>query len=114
MQLITPMFASVDGVVQGVGAPDEDRSGGFERGGWTTPYFDHETPARPPDWRGHPKPRRSLMAIRTARTAWNGTLQEGSGQVELRSSKVGTFDVSFPNRTAEDAGGTTSPEELLA
>ena len=54
------------------------------------------------------------MAIRTARTAWNGSLQEGSGQVELSSSEVGTFDVSFPKRTAEDAGGTTSPEELIA
>ena len=68
MKLITPTFTSVDGVVQG-SAPDEDRSGGFERGGWTTPYFDHETPARPPDRRGRPEPRRSRMAIRTARTA---------------------------------------------
>ena len=54
------------------------------------------------------------MPTRTARTAWNGTLQEGSGQVELSSSHVGTYDVSFPKRTAEDAGGTTSPEELIA
>jgi len=54
------------------------------------------------------------MPTRTARTAWNGTLQEGSGQVELSSSKVGTFDVSFPKRTADEAGGTTSPEELIA
>lgn len=54
------------------------------------------------------------MATRTARTAWNGTLNEGGGQVELSSSKVGTFDVSFPKRTAEDAGGFTSPEELIA
>src|SRR5918997_2649645 len=54
------------------------------------------------------------MAIRTARTAWNGTLQEGSGQVELSSSKVGTYDVSFPKRTADEADGTTSPEELVA
>ena len=54
------------------------------------------------------------MATRTARTAWNGTLQEGSGQVELSSSKVGTFDVSWPKRTADEAGGTTSPEELIA
>jgi osmotically inducible protein OsmC len=54
------------------------------------------------------------MPIRTARTAWNGTLQEGSGQVELSSSKVGTYEVSFPKRAAEDAGGTTSPEELIA
>jgi osmotically inducible protein OsmC len=54
------------------------------------------------------------MPTRTARTAWNGTLQEGSGQVELSSSKVGTYDVSFPKRAAEHADGTTSPEELIA
>jgi osmotically inducible protein OsmC len=54
------------------------------------------------------------MPTRTARTAWNGTLQEGSGQVELTSSRVGTYEVSFPKRAADDAGGTTSPEELIA
>ena len=54
------------------------------------------------------------MPTRTARTAWNGGLQDGSGQVELSSSKVGTYDVSFPRRAADDAGGYTSPEELIA
>jgi lipoyl-dependent peroxiredoxin len=54
------------------------------------------------------------MPTRTARTAWNGGLQDGSGQVELTSSGVGTFDVSFPKRAADDADGTTSPEELVA
>jgi osmotically inducible protein OsmC len=54
------------------------------------------------------------MPTRTARTAWTGTLQEGSGQVELASSKVGTYEVSFPKRAADDADGTTSPEELIA
>ncbi|MBW0104331.1 OsmC family protein [Pseudonocardia sp. KRD291] len=54
------------------------------------------------------------MPTRTARTAWNGTLQDGSGQVELSSSKVGTYEVSFPKRAADDAGGNTSPEELIA
>jgi lipoyl-dependent peroxiredoxin len=54
------------------------------------------------------------MPTRTARTAWNGTLQEGSGQIELTSSKIGTYDVSFPKRAADDADGTTSPEELIA
>ena len=54
------------------------------------------------------------MPTRTARTAWNGGLQDGSGQVELTSSGVGTYDVSFPKRAADDAGGTTSPEELIA
>src|SRR3982750_1675025 len=54
------------------------------------------------------------MPTRTARTAWNGSLTEGSGQVELSSSKVGTYDVSFPRRAADDAEGVTSPEELIA
>ena len=54
------------------------------------------------------------MPTRTARTAWNGGLEDGSGQVELSSSKAGTYDVSFPKRAADEAGGTTSPEELIA
>ncbi len=54
------------------------------------------------------------MPTRTARTAWNGSLETGSGQVELSSSGVGTYDVSFPKRAADDADGTTSPEELIA
>jgi osmotically inducible protein OsmC len=54
------------------------------------------------------------MAIRSAHTSWTGTLMEGSGRVELTSSGVGSFDVSFPKRTADNADGTTSPEELIA
>jgi osmotically inducible protein OsmC len=54
------------------------------------------------------------MPTRTARTAWNGTLEKGSGEVELTSSKVGTYSVSFPKRVADQADGTTSPEEMVA
>ncbi|HEX5403698.1 MAG TPA: OsmC family peroxiredoxin [Pseudonocardiaceae bacterium] len=54
------------------------------------------------------------MPTRTARTAWNGTLEEGSGQVELTSSGLATYEVSFPKRAADEAGGFTSPEELIA
>ena len=54
------------------------------------------------------------MPTRTARTAWTGGLQDGSGQVELVSSSVGSFEVSFPKRAADEAGGVTSPEELVA
>ena len=54
------------------------------------------------------------MPTRTARTAWTGSLQEGSGQVELSSSHVGTRAASVPTRAPDDAGGTTRPEELVA
>jgi osmotically inducible protein OsmC len=54
------------------------------------------------------------MPTRTARTAWTGTLAEGSGQVELTSSGVGTYQVSFPSRAADSSPGVTSPEELIA
>ncbi len=50
---------------------------------------------------------------RTAKTRWEGTLAEGSGRVNLESSGVGTFDVSWPAR-AEEPNGKTSPEELIA
>jgi dihydrofolate reductase len=42
MKLTTITNVSVDGVMQGLGAPDEDRRGGFERGGWALPLFDDE------------------------------------------------------------------------
>jgi dihydrofolate reductase len=42
MKLTTITHMSVDGVMQGLGGPNEDRRGGFERGGWALPLFDDE------------------------------------------------------------------------
>ena len=42
MKLTTATQVSVDGVMQGCGGPDEDRRGGFERGGWAMGLFDNE------------------------------------------------------------------------
>jgi dihydrofolate reductase len=39
-QLELVEFITLDGVMQGLGSPDEDREGGFEHGGWAGPYMD--------------------------------------------------------------------------
>ena len=54
-----------------------------------------------------------MATVRTAEAHWEGSLMEGQGEVELVSSGVGSFEVSWPSR-AEEANGKTSPEELIA
>lgn len=40
-KLVVVNFVSLDGVIQSVLSADEDRDGGFDRGGWVMPYVDH-------------------------------------------------------------------------
>jgi lipoyl-dependent peroxiredoxin len=54
-----------------------------------------------------------VTTTRTASTTWTGGLADGKGTVTLESSGIGSYDVSWPAR-AEEPGGKTSPEELIA
>ncbi|MDP9394632.1 MAG: OsmC family protein [Actinomycetota bacterium] len=54
-----------------------------------------------------------MATTRIANAHWEGSLMEGKGRVSLDSSKVGSFDVTWPSR-AEQPEGRTSPEELIA
>jgi dihydrofolate reductase len=45
-KVIVMNWVTLDGVMQGPGRPDEDTRGGFEHGGWGTPYGDDATVAK--------------------------------------------------------------------
>ena len=51
--------------------------------------------------------------VSKASAVWNGDLISGSGTTTLESSGAGSFAVTWKAR-AEEHGGLTSPEELIA
>jgi dihydrofolate reductase len=50
MKLVVGTFVTLDGIMQAPGGPDEDRSGGFDHGGWLVPYFDDMMGRVMTDW----------------------------------------------------------------
>ena len=50
MRVSVTQFVTLDGVSQGPGSADEDRTDGFERGGWFVPYLDEAFVRAASDW----------------------------------------------------------------
>lgn len=50
MRIALTQFVTLDGVSQGPGAPEEDTSDGFTRGGWLVPHMDGTFVQRASDW----------------------------------------------------------------
>jgi dihydrofolate reductase len=50
MKLVTHTFLTLDGVMQGPGGAEEDRSGGFGCGGWLVPFSDADMAAIAASW----------------------------------------------------------------
>jgi lipoyl-dependent peroxiredoxin len=55
-----------------------------------------------------------MATDRKAEVTWNGDLMSGNGRIDsVTSGAIGGLEVSWPAR-AEQPGGKTSPEELIA
>lgn len=50
MRVSVTQFVTLDGVSQGPGSAEEDRTDGFERGGWFVPYLDEAFVQAASDW----------------------------------------------------------------
>jgi osmotically inducible protein OsmC len=56
-----------------------------------------------------------MATDRSAEVIWKGSLLEGSGTISSTTSgAIGTQSVSWPARSTDETGGSTSPEELIA
>ena len=56
-----------------------------------------------------------MATERSAQVTWQGSLMEGSGEIqEVPSGAFGPLQISWPSRAEDEHGGQTSPEELIA
>jgi dihydrofolate reductase len=93
MRLCVHEFLTLDGVMQGPGAPDEDRSNGFGSGGWLVPYADEDFGRIVDGWF------RDAEAILLGRSTYS-MMQPYWSEVSDPDSRVATVLNSYPKYVA--------------
>ena len=103
MKLTASMMLTLDGVYQGPGGPDEDRRGGFERGGWTASHADPEMWPFLLDWFGRAD---ALLLGRKTWEIWEPywPLHDGGDPV---SHGINVLPKYVPSTTLKDPGWNT-------
>ena len=109
-QLIVIEFVTLDGVMQGLGSPDEDRDGGFAHGGWGAPYGDEVLQAAALEgMRTH-----QCVPVRAAHLREDGGVLARSSQTPTRWRRTSTPRRSTsPRRTLVDAQLTWANARVL-
>ncbi|WP_433130359.1 dihydrofolate reductase family protein [Micromonospora sp. CA-240977] len=110
MLLSVNVFVSLDGVMQGPGAPDEDRSGGFDRGGWLVPHASPSTSAVVEGWF------RAADAFLFGRTSYGllgGYWPKVTAADDLIATKLNTLPKYVVSETLTDNEADWSPTTVL-
>lgn len=110
MLLSVNTFVSLDGVMQGPGAPDEDRSDGFDRGGWLVPYASAHTNAVVEGWF------READAFLFGRTSYGllgGYWPKVTEPDHLIAAKLNTLPKYVVSSTVTDEEAGWSPTTVL-
>ncbi|MEU4475455.1 dihydrofolate reductase family protein [Micromonospora sp. NPDC023888] len=110
MLLSVNVFVSLDGIMQGPGAPDEDRSGGFDRGGWLVPHASVHTNEVVEGWF------READAFLFGRTSYGllgGYWPQVTAPDDLIATKLNTLPKYVVSRTLSDQEADWSPTTVL-
>ncbi|MFI0898420.1 dihydrofolate reductase family protein [Streptomyces sp. NPDC020983] len=110
MLLSVNAFVSLDGVMQAPGAPDEDRSGGFDRGGWLVPLASAPTDEVVEGWF------REAGAFLFGRTSFGllgGYWPKVTEPEDLIAAKLNTLPKYVVSSTLTDEEADWSPTTVL-
>ena len=110
MLLTVNTFVSLDGVMQGPGAPDEDRSDGFDRGGWLVPHASAHTNDVVESWFHGAD---AFLFGRTSYGMLGGYWSKVTEPVDLIATKLNTLPKYVVSSTLTDDEAAWSPTTVL-